>query len=117
MRREAKGFLVWALCVMGAASCGLSEEECLKVRGQAFEILNEPHTCNDDSGCQFSDWPGCPKPASRKNQERIDGLRKQFIDGSCKDEDTGCREPPDVYCKQGLCVFREVAGGTPNPTK
>ncbi len=121
MRREANGRLGWSVVasalLLGGAACGKSEEECLKIRGEAFDILNEPHTCNDDSGCQFSIWPGCAKPVSRKNQERIDALKASFDDGSCQDEASTCREPPDVYCKQGLCVFREVPGGTQNPTK
>ena len=30
--------------------------------------------------------------------------------GKCVEPPKNCRKAPEVYCKQGLCVFREKAG-------
>ena len=53
-------------------------------------------------------WPGCIKPISAKNGEKIDAIKQKFDKGECKEpEAANCPEtPPEVYCKQGLCVFR-----------
>jgi hypothetical protein len=112
---EARLALIAAGWTLLSTGCAKSEQECLALRGAAFELINAPHTCNDDTGCMYSQWPGCAKPVSRKNQDQIDAIKKQFDEGSCQDDENTCREPPDVYCKQGLCVFREVAGGDQNP--
>ncbi len=89
------------------AGCGLDEKACNGLRSQAFDIVNEPHTCNDDLDCLGSEWPGCAKPLSKKNRARVAPLQKQFEDGQCVEKESDCREPPEIYCKQGLCVFNE----------
>jgi len=95
-------------------ACGLNEKECATLRSQAFEVLNEAHTCNSDAECIGSKWPGCTKPASTKNADRLQRLQAEFDKGGCKEPERDCRLPPEVYCKQGLCVFRELAG-SPSP--
>jgi hypothetical protein len=109
--------LTMVVALWVAAGCGKSEEECLQVRGQAFELINSPHTCNDDTNCMFSVWPGCAKPVNKRNDATLAKLKEESDNGGCIDEASTCREPPDVYCKQGLCVFRERPGGTQNPTQ
>ncbi len=106
------------LLLAAPMACGttLSEEKCNEVRGAAYEIINEAHTCNSDADCVETEWPGCTKPASRKNKKRITAFKTKFDDGNCKEPQTECREIPEIYCKQGLCVFREKAG-MKNPTK
>jgi hypothetical protein len=116
------GGLGWGGCLtLGAlallSGCNdLSEEECLKLRGQAYEIINVqcdgclPHTCNDDTDCIGTTWPGCIKPVNKKNLEKVSALEKKFKEGSCKEEEQTCPDAPDVYCKQGLCVFRHRPG-------
>jgi hypothetical protein len=94
----------------------LSEEECRAVRSEAFEIVNKAHTCNDDTECAPTNWPGCARPSSSKALAKIEPLHKKFTEGQCKDPDArACPETPVVYCKQGLCVFRHRAGEAGNP--
>ena len=115
MRRKAAAAAALALWV-GSGCNKLSEDECAGLRTQAFDVINNddkkaPHTCNDDSECMPTEWPLCPKPVNNKNYERIAAIKKRFDDGSCKEPAKECRETPEVYCKQGLCVFREKPGG------
>ena len=42
---------------------------------------------------------------------KIKPLQDSFQKGKCDEPKSECREPPPVYCKQGLCVQREK--GTP----
>jgi hypothetical protein len=112
------------LCALGAGCNKLPVEKCRELRVQAFDILTgQAHPCSSDADCFPSDWPGCAQPLSAKNREKILEIKKDFDEGSCvehpdikKDEERECREPPIVYCKQGLCVFREQAGQT-NPNR
>jgi hypothetical protein len=99
-------------CVLAGAlvpGCGgkLSTEECDKLREGGFEVVNEAHTCDSDADCTPTDWPGCSKPASRKNGDRIKQLKDKFTGGKCAEPQAQCRPIPEIYCKQGLCVFRE----------
>ena len=103
-----RGLLCAAVLSLPVA-CGLDEKECTALRTQAFEILNEPHTCNDDVDCVGSEWPGCTKQLNKKNLARIAPLKEKFEKGKCEEPKTECREIPEIYCKQGLCVFREKA--------
>lgn len=95
--------------VAAAAGCegSLSEQECSGLRSQAFEIVNEAHPCNSDEDCVGTEWPGCMKPVSSKNADRIRPLMEKFKKGKCQEPEQDCRTPPEVYCKQGLCVVRE----------
>ena len=127
MRKEAfqragRGLGLAGLLMMGlvasalTAGCGKNEEECLKLRSEAYEIINVqcegcvPHTCNDDSDCIGTSWPGCTKPVNKKNLDKIAAFETQFKEGSCKEDEQTCPDAPDVYCKQGLCVFRHRPG-------
>lgn len=99
---------LWTALLLVAAGCdGLSEQECSDLRGKAFEIVNEAHPCNSDEDCVGTAWPGCMKPVSTKNNDRIVPLMEKFKKGKCKEPERDCRNPPEVYCKQGLCVVRE----------
>ncbi len=120
-RRRLLGGLGWGstaavVVMLSLAGCGKSEEECNKIRGQAYEIINVqcegclPHTCNDDTDCIGTTWPGCMKPVNKKNLDKIAAFEKGFTDGSCKEDEQTCPDAPDVYCKQGLCVFRHRPG-------
>jgi hypothetical protein len=91
------------------AGCGLSEKECTALRGEAYDVLNQAHTCNNDVECLPSEWPGCQKPVSKKSHEKIKGLWAKFQGGRCQEPAADCRPPPEIYCKQGLCVTRELA--------
>jgi hypothetical protein len=111
--------LVWSVLVVGmlagSSGCGLSEEECLKIRGEAFDILNDharenPHTCADDAACNASEWPGCAMPVNTKNLEKIGPLKAKFDEGNCTEPPAECPEVPVMYCKQGLCVKLHSAG-------
>jgi hypothetical protein len=102
----------------GGCSNSLDKNECLKIRSDAFELLNKAQHCNNDADCRQSDWPGCPKPLSQETYGKIRPMKEAFTKGKCEDPKADCREPPEVYCKQGLCVHREKgtpegAGNTP----
>jgi hypothetical protein len=90
----------------------LEEKECAKLRGQAFDLLNKAQPCATDNDCMQSEWPGCEKPSNQKTADAIRPMREQFTAGQCVEPKQECRKPPQVYCKQGLCVHREV-GMTP----
>jgi hypothetical protein len=107
MRREVS-CLVAAVVLLACNS--LSDKECTAIRSEAYDILNEAHTCGEDGDCLPSEWPGCSKPLSNKNNDRIAPLKDRFDKGSCVEQHDTCPDTPLVYCKQGLCVFRHEAG-------
>ena len=100
--------------LVSALGCdkALEEKECAKLRGQAFDLLNKAQPCATDNDCVQSEWPGCEKPSNQKTAEAIRPMRAEFTAGQCVEPKQECRKPPQVYCKQGLCVHREV-GITP----
>jgi hypothetical protein len=99
----------------GACSSKLDDKECAKLRGDAFELLNKGQQCNTDQDCRQSDWPGCAKPISNANWDKIKPWADTYKKGQCDEPKIECKEPPPSYCKQGLCVHREV--GTPEGAK
>ncbi len=109
----ALGALASTLAILLAAGCSndMDPKECLKVREDAFELLNKAQHCNADADCRQSDWPGCAKPLSMETYGKIKPMKDSFTKGKCQEQKADCREPPEVYCKQGLCVHREK--GTP----
>jgi hypothetical protein len=109
-RKDATACLVLALTL----GCSLSDEECLTLRSEAFEVINGSHTCNDDVDCVLTEWPECPRPSSKKNMEKVTELKAKFDKGSCSEPPPArACEIPEVYCKQGLCVFRHQRGDAP----
>jgi hypothetical protein len=100
-------FPLGALLCSGGCSNNLDPKECLSVRADAFELLNKAQHCNNDSDCRQSDWPGCPKPLSNDTFDKIRPMKEKFQKGKCEEQKPDCREPPEAYCKQGLCVHRE----------
>jgi hypothetical protein len=113
---RASGFLLVLIAL--APGCNQPVEKCRDLRSQAFDILTgQAHPCSSDADCFPSDWPGCDQPVSGKSRDKIAEIKQQFDEGGCishpeiaTEENRECREPPIVYCKQGLCVFREKAG-------
>jgi hypothetical protein len=96
----------------------MDPKECLTLREQSFDLLNKAQHCNNDTECRQSDWPGCAKPLSMATYDKIKPMKESFLKGKCAEAKTDCREPPEAYCKQGLCVHREKgtpegAGNTP----
>ncbi|MCC6556176.1 MAG: hypothetical protein IT372_24715 [Polyangiaceae bacterium] len=96
-----------ALSLLAACESKMDPKECDKLRGDAFDLLNKAQHCNDDGDCHQSDWPGCAKPLSNATLDKIKPMADQFNQGKCEEPKVECREPPEVYCKQGLCVHRE----------
>ncbi len=108
----------FAIPMWGACSNTLEPKECLKLREDAFELLNKAQHCNTDADCRLSDWPGCAKPLSMATYDKIKPMKAASAKGKCEEAKIDCREAPEVYCKQGLCVHREKgtpegAGNTP----
>ncbi len=115
MRRKVIAALVLSALSSVLACDELSEVECLKIRGEAYDIINDhqrenPQTCGDDADCYASDWPGCAMPVNTKNRDRIAPHREKFDKGSCEEPKQECPEIPLMYCKQGLCVKKHLAG-------
>jgi hypothetical protein len=116
-RSSARLWVSAALCfsaLFSAIGCdkALEQKECDKLRGQAFDLLNKAQPCATDNDCMQSEWPGCEKPSNQKTADAIRPMRAEFTAGQCAEAKQECRKPPQVYCKQGLCVHREV-GITP----
>lgn len=100
-----------ALPLAFGCSGGLEQKECDKLRGDAFDLLNKAQRCNGDADCKQSAWPGCAKPVSNATDDQIKPMRESYTKGKCTEPASDCKEPPPVYCKQGLCVHKEK--GTP----
>jgi hypothetical protein len=96
-----------ALLLTSGCSNNMDPKECDKLRGDAFEILNKAQHCDTDADCLQSDWPGCAKPLSKVSQGQILPMKESFQKGKCEEPKSECKAPPQVYCKQGLCVHRE----------
>ena len=96
-----------ALPLSSGCSHGLEPEQCEKFRSDSFDVINKAQHCNDDKDCRQSEWPGCAKPLSNESFEKIKAMRGEFQKGKCEEPKPDCKEPPVVYCKQGLCVHRE----------
>jgi hypothetical protein len=110
---------LFAVPLWGACSNSLDADACLKLRVDAFELLNKAQHCNSDADCRQSDWPGCAKPESADTYGKITPMKEAFTKGKCVEAKADCREAPETYCKQGLCVHREKgtpegAGNTPS---
>jgi hypothetical protein len=108
----------FAVPLAGGCTNTMEQKECLQVREDAFELVNKAQHCNSDADCRQSDWPGCAKPLSIATYDKIKPMKESFTKGKCQEAKADCREPPEVYCKQGLCVHREKgtpegAGNTP----
>jgi hypothetical protein len=99
--------------VLGCSPKGLEQKECDRLRGEAFELINKGQQCGSDADCQQSTWPGCPRPVSHATQGKIDPLAAKAKEGQCPEPATECKPPPEVYCKQGLCVHREKPATSP----
>jgi hypothetical protein len=95
------------VALAGGCSNEMEAKECLKLREDAFVLLNDAQHCNTDADCRQSDWPGCAKPQSNVTFDKMKPMKVTSIKGKCQDDKSSCREPPPVYCKQGLCVHRE----------
>ena len=100
-----------ALPLSSGCSSSMEPQQCNQIRGDAFDLVNKAQHCNDDKDCRQSEWPGCAKPLSNETFDKIKPMRAEFDKGKCVETKSECKPPPVVYCKQGLCVHREV--GTP----
>jgi hypothetical protein len=114
--------LAFALLFAAALTAGCEDKmepkECDKIRGEAFEVLNKAQHCNTDADCRQSEWPGCAKPVSLTTFDKIKPMSDSYKTGKCEEPKVPCKDTPEVYCKQGLCVHREKgtpegAGNTP----
>ena len=106
------------LALVAGCESKMDPKECDKVRGDAFELVNKAQHCNTDVDCRQSEWPGCAKPISNATFDKIKPLSESYKTGKCEEPKVDCKAPPDSYCKQGLCVHREIgtpegAGNTP----
>lgn len=113
--------LAAALALMMLAGCSnkMESKECDKLRGDAFDLLNKGQQCNTDADCKQSEWPGCAKPEANATAEKIKPMMEAYKKGQCEEPKVECREPPPVYCKQGLCAAREKGvpeGASNTPT-
>ena len=110
--------LALPLVLAAFASFGCSkmdQQECTKLRDSAFELINAASVCSTDADCKPSEWPGCAKPVSAASFDKIHGMMDSFQKGKCEEKKPECKQPPVVYCQEGLCAFRykptEAPGG------
>src|SRR5215468_9167383 len=80
----------------GGCSNSLDKNECLKIRAEAFELINKAQHCNNDADCRQSDWPSCPKPVSMETYGKVRPMKETFTKGKCEDTKDQCREAPEV---------------------
>jgi hypothetical protein len=106
--------LALALVVVGCDK-KMPEAECDKLRADSFELINKGQQCSTDTDCQQSAWPGCEKPISHATAEKIKPMSEKYKAGLCTEPKSTCRPPPEVYCKQGLCVHREKGAPAAQP--
>src|SRR5688572_14422422 len=108
-------FSVLALAALLTSGCGskMDVKECDKLRGEAFDLINKGQRCNGDADCRQSEWPGCAKPVSQETFDKISPMAQSFKKGQCEEPKLECRESPEAYCKQGLCVHRETSSPGP----
>lgn len=92
---------------LGGCSSKMDDKECNKLRSESFDLLNKGQQCNNDQDCRQSDWPGCSKPVSNANWDKIKPSWDAYKKGQCDEPKQECKEAPPAYCKQGLCVHRE----------
>jgi hypothetical protein len=109
---------VLALPLWSGCSGKMDPQQCDQLRGDAFDALNKAQHCDTDADCIQSDWPGCAKPLSKTTNDKLKPMKESYQKGKCEEPKLECKEPPPVYCKQGLCVHREKgtpegAGNTP----
>ena len=98
-----------AVALVAAPGCEKRMEPaaCDKLRGEAFQLLNKAQPCSTDGDCKQSEWPGCEKPVNLKTSDSLKPMQTSFSEGKCEEKKIDCRQPPPVYCKQGLCTHRE----------
>ncbi|HSO00856.1 MAG TPA: hypothetical protein VLS89_21340 [Candidatus Nanopelagicales bacterium] len=106
-RSAAPVALAALLFALAGCENKMDPKECDTIRGEAFELLNKAHHCSTDADCRPSDWPGCEKPLSNANFDKIKPMAEKFKAGKCEEPKVDCKPSPEVYCKQGLCVNRE----------
>jgi len=96
----------------GDKDAGLPEAECSNLRTQAFKLIaggpgHAGHGCATDADCLETEWPECRRVVNKRYADEIAELKKKYDDGKCKGEVASCSDVPPVYCKQGLCAFKE----------
>lgn len=93
-------------CLLGCSN-KLEPKECDTIRGQGFDLINGAQHCGTDADCSQSTWPGCARAVNEKTNASVKPLADKFKQGQCEEPKMQCKEPPEAYCKQGLCVHRE----------
>ena len=98
-----------SIIALSAIACEskMEPQQCDKLRGDAFDLLNKAQKCDTDADCRGSEWPGCSKPVSNGTFDQIKPMKAEYTKGKCEEPKVECKEAPTVYCKQGLCVHRE----------
>lgn len=109
IHRALSGFAALAVLAVFGASCEkkMPKDECDKIRGEAFQLLNKAQPCNSDADCREASYPECRKPVNMKNFDALGEMKKKTDEGKCEAKAAECKDSPPVYCKQGLCVNRE----------
>lgn len=96
-----------ASLVLLAGCSKLDPQECMKLKDQAFELINQANSCSTDADCRPTEWPGCKKPVSGENFSKIHGMMETFQKGKCQEKPNQCpKDSPPTYCAEGICAFR-----------
>lgn len=90
-------------------SSKLDAAACDALASKAFDLLNDRHLCSTDVDCMVCEWPDATRAISKGDMDKIRPLKKEFEDGKCTHDLKPPATPPEVYCKQGLCVVRHKA--------
>ena len=92
--------LAAALCIAGCSS-KMDDKECAKLRGEAFDLLNKGQQCNNDQDCRQSDWPGCAKPVSIANWDKIKPMADGYKKGQCEEPKHGVQGAAALVLQAG----------------
>jgi hypothetical protein len=101
------GLAAW-LPLLATASACRSEQACLALRAQGFEVVNQAHPCNDDSDCRISEWPTCGKPLNARSEARLQALEGESAAANCRQAPTTCPSDASAFCDRNFCIARPV---------
>lgn len=99
--------LLAAFVSLAGCSNKIEQKECDKLRGEGFDSINAAQHCGTDADCSQSKWPGCARAINAKTAAAVGLISDKYKKGECEEPKMTCKEPPEAYCKQGLCVHRE----------
>jgi hypothetical protein len=105
-----------SLVAVGTGCGKLDPAECQKLKEQAFDTINSASVCSSDADCKGSEWPGCTRPVSTANFDKVHAMMQTFQKGKCEEKKVECKPPQPIFCQEGLCAFKYKNAAPPPGT-